>query len=176
MAKKRRFNGPIPSKRSVTERARSSGGGLGMGKTRLMRGDTVVMVKSTNDEERGNARPDIAGDLADAVGTAVGSIVNELESLETRKGELLEQLRRAREAVSASIDKYLPASVKEMPAKVKEGYNRTRGGRTFDRPCQICGFKTEPYHDGRLKAHRDQGKHKKALTDAQLTELEMRRV
>ena len=121
---------------------------------------------------------DIAGDLADAVGTAIGSIVNELERLESRKGELLEQLRKARETVSASIDKYVPASVKDMPAKVKDSYNRTRAGsgRTFDKPCQICGFRTEPYHDGRLKAHRDQGKNKRPLTDAQLAELEMRRI
>ena len=130
------------------------------------------MAKSTEDA----AERDVAGDLADAVGTAIGSIVNELERLESRKGELLEQLRRARETVSASFDKYLPAGVKDMPAKVKESYNRARSGRTFDNPCQICGFKTEPYHDGRLKAHRDQGKKKQPLTDSQLADLEMRRI
>ena len=125
------------------------------------------MAKSTNDDDR-----DVAGDVADAVGTAIGTIVNEIEKLESRRGELLEQLRQATQRASVVLDKYLPQGIKDMPKKAKLGYERTR---TFNKPCQICGFKTEPYHDGRLKAHRDQEK-KKPLTDAQLAELEMRKV
>ena len=169
MAKKRRLKAPIPTKKSGTERARSSGEGLGLATTRLMRGKTVIMTKTTNGEQR-----DVAGDIADAVGTAIGGIVNELEKLEARRGELLEQLRKASQTVTASLDKYLPG-VKDLPRRVKESYDKARS-RTFDKPCQICGFKTEPYHDGRLKTHRDQGERKRPLTDAQLAELEMKKV
>ena len=139
-----------------------------MGKTRLMRGDTVIMAKTTGSEQ------DVAGDVADAVGTAIGSIVNEIEKLDARRGELIEQLRKASERVSSQLSKYIPAGVTELPRKAKEGYDRTR--RTLNRPCSICGFKTDPYHDGRLKAHRDQGEKKKPLSDTQLAELGMRRV
>jgi hypothetical protein len=168
LAKKRRLKAPIPAKKSGTERARSSGEGLGLATTRLMRGKTVIMTKTTNGEQR-----DVAGDIADAVGTAIGGIVNELEKLEARKGELLEQLRKASQTVTANLDKYLPG-VKDMPRKAKESFEKAR--KTLDKPCSICGFKTKPYHDGRLKIHRDQGEKKKPLTDTQLAELEMKKV
>lgn len=43
-------------------------------------------------------------------------------------------------------------------------------------PCGVCGFATDPYHDGRIKAHRDQGENKRAFTDAQLEKLGLKKV
>jgi hypothetical protein len=164
LAKNRRLKSPIPSKKSVKERARLSGGGLGMGKARLMRGDTVIMAKPTDDTER-----DVAGDVADAVGTAIGSIVNELEKLEARRGELIEQLRQASERVSAQLSKYVPAGISEMPKRAKESFQRTRK----DAPCSVCRFKTEPPHDARSHRHQNP---KKPFTASELATKGMERV
>ena len=169
LAKNRRLRSPIPSKSSVLERARSSGVGLGMGQTRLMRGDTVIMAKTPPTTDR-----DVAGDVADAVGSAIGAIVNEIEQLDERRAELIQQLQRASESVNAQLGKWLPAGVTDMPRKAREGYERAR--KSLDRPCAICGFRTKPYHDGRLKLHRDQGDRKMPLTDAQLEALQLRKV
>lgn len=43
-----------------------------------------------------------------------------------------------------------------------------------DEPCQVCGFKTEPPHDGRR--HRSQGEKKKPFSPADLEQMGMLRV
>jgi hypothetical protein len=164
LAKNRRLKSPIPNKRSVREHSRLSGGGLGMGKARLMRGDTVVMAKTTNDPER-----DVAGDVAEAVGSAIGGIVNEIEQLDKRRAELIRQLQRAADSVNAQLSKWLPAGITEMPRKAKESYNRARK----DAPCSVCGFKTEPPHDARSHAQQNP---KGPFTASELADRKLERV
>jgi len=49
-------------------------------------------------------------------------------------------------------------------------------GRIKDAPCKICGFKTEPLHDGRR--HKSQGIYKsdrRPLTNAELTKFGLKK-
>ncbi len=56
---------------------------------------------------------------------------------------------------------------------------RSRGGATGkrfsdpDRPCPVCKFKTEPYHDART--HRSQGRNKKSFSAEELRNLGLSR-
>ena len=122
------------------------------------------MAKPTNDSER-----DVAGEVADAVGTAIGSIVNELEQLDKRRAELVQQLQKAADSVNAQLGKWLPAGIVEMPRKAKESYNRVRK----DAPCSVCRFKTEPPHDAR--SHGQQNP-KGPFTASELADRKLERV
>jgi hypothetical protein len=138
--------------------------------SRLMRGNTLVMAK-TNDE----AENDLSLDIAGAVGKTVGNIVNRIEALDKERSALISKLADARNSLNDQFSKWLPESL--TPAGSRGGKNR--GGKREAKPgtqCSICGFATEPYHDGRLKAHRDQGEKKRPLTDNQLKSSGLRRV
>ena len=122
------------------------------------------MAKPEND-----AREDLSLDIADAVGKTIGNIVNEIESLDKRKAELIQKLSDARDSLNEQFNKWLPTG---LTASVKAAQDRAKN---YDKPCKFCGFKTEPYHDARLKMHRDQI-NKKALTDSELAAAGMRRI
>jgi len=125
-----------------------------------MKGNNVIMAK-TNDE----AENDLSLDIADTVGKTVGNIVNRIEALDAEKAQLLQKLREARESLNSQFNKWLPESIMGVATAAKaRGRREARPGT----PCGICQFATTPPHDGRLKAHRDQGKSKKPLTDTQL--------
>jgi hypothetical protein len=129
--------------------------------SRLMKGNTVIMSK-THDE----AENDLSLDIAGAVGKTVGTIVNRIEALDKERSELIQKLADARNSLNDQFSKWLPDSLTQAGARSgrgKAGKREVRPGA----PCSICGFATEPYHDGRLKAHREQGE-KKPLTDEQL--------
>ena len=117
-----------------------------------------------NDPER-----DVAGDVADAVGSAIGGIVNEIEQLDKRRAELIQQLQKAADSVNAQLSKWLPVSITEMPRKAKESYQRARK----DAPCSVCGFKTEPPHDAR--SHGQQNP-KGPFTASELADRKLERV
>jgi hypothetical protein len=134
-----------------------------------MKGNTVVMAK-TNDE----AESDLSLDIAGAVGKTVGNIVNRIEALDKERSELIQKLADARNSLNDQFSKWLPDSLTQAGArggKVRTAKREAKPGA----PCNICGFATEPYHDGRLKAHRDQGE-KKPLTDGQLDAARLERV
>lgn len=55
----------------------------------------------------------------------------------------------------------------ELPAPVK-AKKPTGTPRQKSEMCKICQFSTTPLHDGRYKAHREQGTTKKPFTDKEL--------
>jgi hypothetical protein len=128
-------------------------------------------MAKTNDE----SEHDLSLDIADAVGKTIGNIVNRIEALDTEKGQLLQKLRDARESLNSQFNKYLPDSIMSGAAAVKSKVQGKRE-RKPGAACSICGFATNPPHDGRLKAHRDQGEKKKPLTDSQLEASNLTRV
>lgn len=89
-----------------------------------------------------------------------------LELKNKRKEELLEELK----ALGLDV-------VPKTTASASSGDNKKKGTKkTLDKPCKICGFLTEPYHDARLKTHRDQGDNKRPLTDAELAAAKLKKV
>lgn len=121
------------------------------------------------EKPREDAKNDLADDLAQSVGRTIGTIVNEIEQLDTRKAELLKKLSDARDTLNEQFSKWLPAALDQVGDKAKAAAKR------LNKPCSVCKFKTEPPHDARLKAHRDQSE-KKPLTDGELTNADLRRV
>jgi hypothetical protein len=133
-------------------------------KPRLISKGELVANKPSTDAEN-----DLSLDLAESVGKTIGNIVNEIESLDKRRDELIGKLSSAREAMNQQFAKWLPAgltSVSRSPASKSERAKK-------DAPCSICGFKTNPLHDAR--AHRSQTV-KGAYTDAELSARGMTRV
>ena len=114
---------------------------------------------------------DPALDIAERVGETIGNIVNEIKALDERKSELMDRLQSLRSNLLQKFDSVLPAALDRAGDTLKDTAKRVRR-----EPCGICKFRTDPPHDARLKAHRDQGDNKQALTDQELAELHLRRV
>jgi hypothetical protein len=133
---------------------------------RLISNGAVVMSKPTED-----ANDDLSADIAEAVGKTIGNIVNRIEALDAEKAQLIKQLEDARASITAQFDKWLPATLDRVGDKAKEAARKLKR-----EPCSICRFRTDPPHDARLKAHRDQGESKLPLTEEQLAASSLRRV
>jgi hypothetical protein len=108
------------------------------------------------------------------------SVLEQLKKLDEQRAKLLEgakteAVKKAEEAVAELNE--LGFSYRLVEGEAKAGKKRVSSGvpRQKSETCQICKFSTDPIHDGRLKLHRDQGEHKKPLTDKQLTELNMKK-
>jgi hypothetical protein len=130
-----------------------------------MKGQTVLMAK-TNEE----AENDLSLDIAETVGKTVGNIVNRIEALDKERAELIKKLADARSALNEQFNKWIPESIAAVGANVKGKVKREAKPGT---PCQICGFATQPAHDGRK--HRSQ-ETKKPFSDAELEQARMVRV
>jgi hypothetical protein len=128
-----------------------------------MKGQTLLMAK-TNEE----AENDLSLDIAETVGKTVGNIVNRIEALDKERAELIKKLADARSALNAQFNKWIPESIAAVGAKVK-GKREAKPGE----PCKICGFATQPAHDGRK--HRAQ-EIKKPFTSDELEAAGMVRV
>ena len=125
-------------------------------------------MAKTNEE----AEHDLSLDIADSVGKTIGNIVNRIEALDSEKAQLIQKLRDTRESLNSQFNKWLPDGLMGAAATVRaKGKREAKPGT----PCTICGFATMPPHDGRLKAHRDQGDKKKPLSDHQLDASGLRR-
>jgi hypothetical protein len=136
--------------------------------SRLMKGNTVVMSKTNQEAEN-----DLSLDIAETVGKTVGNIVNRIEALDKERAELVKKLADARTSLNEQFNKWIPESIVAVGAKVKsKGKREVKPGTS----CSICGFATDPPHDGRLKVHRDQGKNKRALTDNQIAAADLTRL
>ena len=133
---------------------------------RLISNGEVVMSKPTED-----ANNDLTTDIAEAVGKTIGNIVNRIEALDAERAQLIQKLEDARTSITAQFDKWLPATLDKVGDKAKEAARKLKR-----EPCGICKFQTEPPHDARLKAHRDQGESKLPLTEEELTAASLRRV
>jgi hypothetical protein len=153
-------------KKSEVEAHRRMYGATGKGTQppRLISNGAVLMAKPTE-----NANNDLPNDVAEAVGRTIGNIVNEIEQLDSRKAELLKKLSDARDALNEQFNRWLPAALDQVADKAKAA------AKKLTNPCSICKFKTEPYHDARLKAHRDQVE-KRPLTDEELAASKLRRL
>lgn len=68
------------------------------------------------------------------------------------------------------------ASLGWQPTKTRKLAKGEKREPKLGTPCGVCEFATEPYHDGRLKAHRDQGENKKPFTDSQLEKLGLKKI
>ena len=134
---------------------------------RLISNGDVVMSKPTED-----ANKDLTTDIAEAVGKTIGNIVNRIEAIDAERAQLVKKLEEARAEITAQFDRWLPAALDNVGDKAKAAARKLS-----DRPCGICGFKTTPPHDARLKAHRDQPEGAKTpLTAEQLASANLRRV
>jgi hypothetical protein len=133
--------------------------------SRLIKGQTVLMAK-TNQE----AEDDLSLDIAETVGKTVGNIVNRIETLDKERAELIKKLADARSALNEQFNKWIPESIAAVGASVKSKAKReAKPGE----PCKICGFATDPAHDGRK--HRAQ-ETKKPFTSDELEAAGMVRV
>ena len=102
------------------------------------------------------------------------SVLEQLKKLDEQRAKLLEDakteaVKKAEDAVAELNElgfAYRLVEGEEAPKK-KSGAGKPR----TKKDCTICKFGTEPHHDGRHPAHRDQGDPKKPFTEKQLKEL-----
>ena len=126
-------------------------------------------MSKTNQE----AEDDLSLDIAETVGKTVGNIVNRIEALDKERAELIKKLADARSALNEQFNKWIPDRISAVGSIVKDtGKREVKPGT----PCSICGFATNPPHDGRQKTHRDQGDKKKPLTDQELKAAKLIRI
>jgi hypothetical protein len=94
-----------------------------------------------------------------------------LEAAEAIKSSAVEELKGQINSKIAELNvfgfDYSLMEAGRKPATTKK--TRTPSDKSTT-PCPTCNFVTNPPHDNRLKAHRDQGEHKKPLNEKQLTE------
>lgn len=104
----------------------------------------------------------------------VPSIVDEylksLEKLNSQRDAAIKELLDDRAAIDEKLAKIGYTVPVPTKADGKPKQTRSKG------PCPVCNVMTEPWHDGRHKAHRAQGEKKKAFTDAELQKLGMKKV
>ena len=97
------------------------------------------------------------------------------------KDKATDRIRKLKDEINnlqGSAKEELLAEIRSGISELNElgfSYELTGGGRSWgkrarnpDRPCPVCNFVTDPPHDAR--AHRGQGKAKKAFTAAELKE------
>jgi hypothetical protein len=100
-----------------------------------------------------------------------------------KKMSVLDQIRKLDEQREKLLNDAKQEALKKAEAAIEElnelgfSYKLSQSGapaarkqrqRDPNKPCDICGFVTDPPHDGRV--HRSQGDKKKAFTAAELTE------
>src|SRR4051812_19735029 len=104
------------------------------------------------------------------------SVLEQLRKLDEQRAQLLkdaeaEAKKKAEDAI-ADLNSlgfsYRLVQGDESP-KRKSGSGSGKPRQKKD--CTICKFGTDPHHDGRHPAHRDQGDNKKPFTEKQLKEL-----
>ena len=99
---------------------------------------------------------------------------------------LLEEANKFKDAAETELKNSVEDQIKQLNSlgfnyRLVEGNEPSRKSEKkprekSDKPCGICNFKTNPPHDARLKAHRDQGEHKKPLNNKQLEEAGLTKV
>jgi hypothetical protein len=97
------------------------------------------------------------------------SIMDQIRALDEQKNKLLEGAKsEAMEAVNSALTKLNALGFSYRITGGKRSGGSQKGTRQMKAAaCPVCGFKTEPPHDGR--AHRGQ-KDKKPFTAAELRE------
>jgi DNA-binding protein H-NS len=112
--------------------------------------------------------------------TDIQRFLEEEQERQARKQELIQELLLERDRQMAEFEEQLRLLGYRADVIGKSsGPKKEAGGkreRKRSETCSICGFATQPAHDGRLKAHRDQGEKKTALTDSQLEVANLKRV
>lgn len=102
------------------------------------------------------------------------SVLEQLQKLDEQRAKLLdgakaEALGKAEAAIAdlkaIGFDYQLVLAGTATKKASKSGITRQRDP---NKPCDICGFATDPGHDGRV--HRAQGEKKKPFTDKELKE------
>jgi hypothetical protein len=112
--------------------------------------------------------------------TDIQRFLQEEQERQARKQELIQELLLERDRQMAEFEEqlsllgYRADVVGKSSGATKEAGDKRERKRS--ETCNICGFATRPAHDGRLKAHRDQGDNKTALTDGQLEAANLKRV
>lgn len=112
------------------------------------------------------------------------SHLDRIRQLDEERGRIMgmakeEALGRANEAIRALNDLGFNYRLSEG-APNRRSTDRAQGSRkgtrqvNAERPCPICGFRTDPPHDAR--AHRAQGNKKRAFTADELSAKGMRKV
>jgi vacuolar-type H+-ATPase subunit H len=99
--------------------------------------------------------------------------LDRIKKLDEERAKLLEEAttearKRAEEAIAdlnSLGHSYSLVEGSQTAKKSKTGITRQRDP---NKPCDICGFATDPGHDGRV--HRAQGDKKKPFTAAELAE------
>jgi hypothetical protein len=103
------------------------------------------------------------------------SILEQLKQLDQQRQKLLDGARdEALNTANAAIRDLNELGFRYRLVEGDEPATKRTGGKGKTRQktevCSICNFATEPPHDGRHKAHREQGDKKKPFTDKQLEE------
>ncbi len=115
------------------------------------------------------------------------SVLEKLKKLEAEAGELRAQAKKeAMAAVKSALADLNGLGFKyqlvEAGTAPKDGPFPMKGGKRKDgitrhrdpnKPCDVCGFATNPGHDARK--HRAQGKNKKAFTASELEGLGLKK-
>ena len=130
----------------------------GSGKPTLIKPDGARIVAQSELSQLQEKRENLQNQLEE-----IDSQILELKN--KRKAELLAELKEL------GLD-----VVPKGTASASTGESKKKGKKTLNKPCRICGFLTTPYHDARLKTHRDQGDNKKPLTEAELASSKLKKV
>jgi uncharacterized protein YfaQ (DUF2300 family) len=106
----------------------------------------------------------------------MASVLDQLKELDKKRAELLsnataELKKKAEDAISELNALGFNYRLVEDDQKPSKGKGGGAGKPRQKKDCTICKFGTEPHHDGRHPAHRDQGENKKPFTASQLKEL-----
>ena len=104
------------------------------------------------------------------------SVLGKIRKLDQERDELLKSAKKeALDAAKAAIadlgELGFQYELREVgsSAKPAQGTKRApKGG-----PCAVCGFETNPAHDGRK--HRPQGENKKPFSESELKELGLKK-
>lgn len=102
----------------------------------------------------------------------LNSALDRIKKLDEERAKLMEEATtEARARAEAAIGDLNALGYAFRLVEGEEGGKAKKKASTprqRSETCAICQFVTDPVHDGRLKAHRDQGDKKKPLTDKEL--------
>lgn len=88
------------------------------------------------------------------------------QELESVTQAAIDELLLQRKDIDTQLRALGHAFPEDRKGARKTGIRRIKDA---NEPCKVCGFVTEPPHDGR--AHRSQGTNKKKFTEKELAEL-----
>lgn len=106
----------------------------------------------------------------------MSTVLEQLKKLDEQRAKLIadataEAKKKAEDAVAElnalGFSYRLVEGEAASPKSKSSGEKKPRAKRD----CTICKFGTDPHHDGRHPAHRDQGDNKKPFTEKQLKDL-----